>query len=351
MRRAQQWWDGPWPWLAYLVFYGLPWLWREPALTEVLLSAAALTAFIAIYFVTAGASGRRLMMGVAAIAAIGVAAAPVGGGWTVFAFFAAMRAAGIRPRRIAVLAIVAVILTFAVTGLALSQPVFWWLPSLLTASLMGVAMLSREALYDRTRVLLATQEEVRRLAGAVELERMARDLHDVAGRTLTVVALKADLAGKLIDHDRDEAAKEIRAIAEVARSGLSDMRSALAGKAGGGLAMEIEASADALRSAGVAIKIVGGERTIPADAGALLAMTLREGVTNVIRHAGASSCTIELGVADGSASLVIHDDGSTGPIEEGMGLGGMRQRLAAAGGSLKVLTNQPGTRLIASVPT
>ena len=115
-------------------------------------------------------------------------------------------------------------------------------------------------------------------------------------------------------------------------------------------AHEAAASCAALQAASVAPHLIGDFAAIPSDAGAVLAMTLREAVTNVIRHAEAQSCTINLALAGSEARLAVSDDGHGRSFTEGRGLAGMRQRLQAAGGSLTVLPSASGMRLIATVP-
>lgn len=119
---------------------------------------------------------------------------------------------------------------------------------------------------------------------------------------------------------------------------------------GGTLAHETSASLAALETAGIAPLVTGDPAAVPADAGAVLAMTLREAVTNVIRHAGARHCAIGFEAGPGDARLVVEDDGVGLSFREGNGLRGMRQRLTAAGGRLELRALQPGTRLEASVP-
>lgn len=347
---TQRWWDGPWPWLVYLVFLPLPWLWRWPDATTLITSALAVMTFLPLYVAAHRWQGLKLVGACAAITAIGIALAALPVGWTVFPIYAASAMGHARPRSVAILGIAAIAVVTMVTGLALSQPTLWWLPGALLVAMTGGATISREAFYDRTQALLATQEEVRRLAGTAERERIARDLHDVVGRTLTLVALKADLAARLLDRDRDATRKEVEAIAAAARAGLADVRAALAGQAGGGLAQEASASIAALRTAGVQPTLTGDAANVPANAGAVLAMTLREAVTNVIRHAGARHCMIHIIADPGYARLVVEDDGVGLSGREGNGLTGMRQRLVAAGGALHLAPAQSGTRLEASVP-
>ncbi|HEX8418493.1 MAG TPA: histidine kinase [Sphingomonas sp.] len=349
MRSEARWWDGPWPWLAYLATYGIPWLWVPPGVHQLLLSALALGIFLAVYFRSFHLAGRALAGSIALMVAIGVALVPVGGGWNVLAVYPAMQAARLRPRRVAIWAIPLCIAVFLVAGVLSRQPLTWWLPSLIMPALIGGAALSREAFYDRTRALVATQEEVRRLAGVAERERMARDVHDVIGRTLTLVALKADLVERLAVRDGEAASREARSIGEQARAGFAEIRAALDGHAGGSLASEIAASIAALEAAGIQTEACGDRTAIPPDAGAVLAMTLREAVTNVIRHADAGRCTIELTLHAGRLTLTVADDGAGTAIVEGNGLTGMRQRLVAAGGELSIRSGA-GTTLIASVP-
>jgi two-component system, NarL family, sensor histidine kinase DesK len=351
MKKEHHWWDGPWPWLIYLVTYGIPWFWAPPSFEQILFSILGLCLFLPVYIYSFHFSGKALLTSIGTMVALAMALIPVGGGWSSLAIYPAMQAARIRPPYIAIWVIIFSILAFFIAGLISRQPLTWWLPSLMMPALIAGAALSREAFYDRTQALLATQEEVRRLAGMAERERMARDLHDVIGRTLTLVALKADLVARCAATNGDLAASEARFIAVQARAGLSDIRSALAGHAGGSLTNELTVSANALNTAGIDTKIEGHIAAIPPNAGALLAMTLREAVTNVIRHAAASQCLIRITSEGMMTMLIVSDDGKGGPIVEGNGLMGMRQRLIAAGGTLVVSADGSGTKLSASVPT
>lgn len=348
--KSERWWDGPWPWLAYLGFYAMPWLWRAPTHNQLIAAMIGVALFLPIFVVSQRLSGARLLGSVTAIFAIGAVLAPFGGSWTVFSVYAGSEAGRLRPARLAIGALAVIAVATAAVGLAWGQPVLWILPGILLVVMTGGATISREAFYRRTQALLATQEEVRRLAGTAERERIARDLHDVVGRTLTLVALKADLAGKLIHADAAAAQAECAAVAALARDGLAEVRAALAGQAGGSLAHEAAASAAALEAASVRPHVTGDFAAIPAGAGAVLAMTLREAVTNVIRHAEARNCTIDLAVAGQEARLAVCDDGHGGRVAEGRGLAGMRQRLQAAGGSLTISSGTRGIQLIATVP-
>jgi two-component system sensor histidine kinase DesK len=346
----ERWRGNGWPWLAYLIFVPFPWLWAKPDATTVLVAAVAIGVFLPLYLFSARMPERALPFVALAMLAIGIAVAPLPLGWTTFPIYAAVIAARLRPRRHAGIGIAGIALATAATGFAGHQPILWFAPGVLFVVMTGVATMSSVAFYERTQALLASQEEVRRLAGTAERERITRDLHDVVGRTLTLVALKADLAGRLIERDPVLARAELDAIAAAARSGLAEVRAALSGQLGGSLATEAAASLVALETAGIEPVVTGDPAAVPTDAGAILAMTLREAVTNVIRHAGARRCAIGFEAGPGDARLVVEDDGVGLSFREGNGLRGMRQRLVAAGGRLELLALQPGTRLEASVP-
>jgi len=331
-------------------FFFMPWLFARPTAADVVATLIGLCVFLPTYIVGSRWCGARLAAAAAVVLGTGLALAWTHGVWTIFAIYAAAMLGQLRPARGAMLAIGATAGVTAATGLLLSQPLLLWAPGVLLILLTGGGTMSREAFYDKTVALLESQEEVRRLAGTAERERITRDLHDVVGRTLTLTALKADLAARLVTRDPCAAAAEMRAVAEAARAGLSEVRAALAGQTGGSLSHEAAASAAALRAAGIEAQLAGDPASIPADAGAVLAMTLREAVTNVIRHADAHSCSIELARGDGAASLTVTDDGRGGHVREGLGLTGMRQRLSAAGGTLQVNDGRSGIRLIATVP-
>lgn len=350
MTNERRWWDGPWPWLIYLPTYAIPWIWLPPTALQFLLSAITISVFLLIYLASFRTRQRDIWLAVSAMVAVAFASIPIGGGWTAFAIYPAMQAARIRPRRGAAIAISATILAFLLAGFISGLPLVWWLPGLILPALLGGAALSREVFYERTYALLATQEEVRRLAGLAERERIARDLHDTIGRTLTVVALKADLIARLAPSTAAETHAEARSIAAEARQGLQQVSAALSGEIGGSLEREIGESLKALATANIEAYERGDPTNVPSDVGALLAMTLREAVTNVIRHANASRCILEVTIESGGVRLTIADDGVGGPIEERGGLAGMRQRLFAAGGRMSITEQRPGLLLQAMVP-
>ena len=200
------------------------------------------------------------------------------------------------------------------------------------------------------RRLRKANEEVEHLAKVAERERIARDLHDVLGHTFSVITLKSELAGKLLDRDPERAKKEIHEVEEISRQALSDVRDAIRGYRSKGLAAELAQAKSTLETAGLTVQCdASTSMKIPAMQESVLSLAVREAVTNVVRHAQASTCRMRVEQQNGSCRLEIQDDGQGFSTMEGNGLRGMRERVEMLGGTL-VRTNRSGTMLIITLP-
>jgi two-component system sensor histidine kinase DesK len=200
------------------------------------------------------------------------------------------------------------------------------------------------------RKLRRANEEVEELAKVAERERIARDLHDVLGHTLSVITLKSELAGKLIDRDPARAGKEIREVEEISRQALSDVRDAIRGYRTKGLVAELSQAKSTLETAGLTVQCDAATTVkLPAVQESVLSLAVREGVTNVVRHAQARSCRLRLEQQNGSCRLEIQDDGQGFSTLEGNGLRGMRERVEMLGGTLERM-NRSGTMLVITLP-
>lgn len=178
-----------------------------------------------------------------------------------------------------------------------------------------------------------------------ERERVARDVHDVLGRTLTVIALKSELAGKLLERDPGRAHAELREITHLARESIEEVRQTVAGLKVQSLFEEITAASQALESAGIDLQREGNAwkdlDSIPAVNQAIFAWVIREATTNIIRHAAARRATIKLD----RSSLTITDNGvGISPEAAGHGLEGLKARVEQVGGTLSIV----GKRGVAS---
>lgn len=348
--------ESPWVTLAYLLFVFLPLAFAPLGISRALVaSAIAIVLFLPLHFRFYRSVPRERPWLVLGVAAIGLALLPFNPGGNTFMIYACgMCGWSFKPR--------AAVATAGVL-LALMVAEFWWLmpsPQLALAwSAIAVligGLVMAGSLYSRERArrnaeLRLTQEEVARLAAMAERERIGRDLHDLLGHTLSVVALKSELAGRLVEADPAAARAQMHDVEEVARQALAQVREAVAGIRATGLEAELAAARLALLSAEVRLDHRLAPVTLAPDAESVLALGLREAVTNVLRHARASRVEVELAQAADGVELRISDDGCGGPIEPNTGLAGMRERLAALGGRLDV-ESMPGagTRLALHLP-
>jgi two-component system sensor histidine kinase DesK len=216
------------------------------------------------------------------------------------------------------------------------------------STLVGVINLNAAQVARTNARLRLAQDEVRHLAAVAERERIARDLHDVLGHTLSLIVLKSELASRLAGRDPERAAREIRDVEQVSRTALAEVREAIRGYRGT-LEDEIARAGSLLRAAGIHAELA--VQLLPMDRAAeeALALALREAVTNTVRHAGASACTVRVGAADGVCTLVVRDDGRGGIRAEGSGLRGMRERVESLGGRVEWVC-RGGTTLTVRVP-
>jgi two-component system sensor histidine kinase DesK len=199
--------------------------------------------------------------------------------------------------------------------------------------------------------LRRSQDEITRLATLAERERIGRDLHDLLGHTLSVVALKSELARKLIDRDIEAARTEMAEVERVARDSLAQVRNAVSGIRSTALSAELLAATALLEAQGLKVKCETENVKLPHDRETVLALSLREAATNVRRHSGARGVTIRLRKEAADVVIEVADDGRGGRIIPGNGLNGMRERLGTVGGSLTLWPNPAGgTLLRASVP-
>jgi two-component system sensor histidine kinase DesK len=347
--------ERPWFGLAYLVFAFLPMLFAPRVAPLLWPTLLAMAVFLPVYFAFQRRCDRASWPFLAVVAAIGFVLMPFNLGGNTFVIYAMAMAAGSLPARRALVVSACLLVAMAAVFFAV-------LPRLQTALALSAVMtvvgtmVVSGILYSRARErrdaeLRLTQDEVRRLAGMAERERIGRDLHDLLGHTLSVIALKSELAGKLVERDPAAAREQIRDVETVARQALTQVREAVAGIRAAGLQAELASARLALLAADVRLDQRLAPVAIAPDAEAALALAVRESVTNVIRHAQARRVEVELGEEDGRVRLSIADDGRGGADAPGNGLTGMRERLAAVGGTLDVESSAAaGTRLTLRVP-
>jgi two-component system sensor histidine kinase DesK len=214
----------------------------------------------------------------------------------------------------------------------------WWLIALLLLVRgLGLDMIGIARMGSAIRELHAARKELARLAVIEERERLSRDLHDLLGQTLSMITLKSELARQLVTEEPDRCAQELSEIEQVARQTLREVREAVAGYRQPRLESELEGARQLLAAAGIDVEIDPLTEALPPDVDAVLAWTVREGVTNVIRHSCARQCRIQVTWKNGTIGAeVLSDGGRREPAERtarpGLGLAGLRERISALGG-------------------
>ena len=311
-------------------------------------------------------SSRRSLVGLAILFALALAACIVYGGTgatSLWIYVSALAGLVIPVQRTAIGVVAVVTVAYTVTSVTSHGDLADFLINLVPTVLLGLAMIGLRSHFELTRELSEARETVARLAASEERLRLARDMHDLTGQSLSMITLKSELALRLLRRlpegpDRDRVGDEIEQVGAVSRQTLHDIREAISGYRRPTLAVEIITARAALEAAGIAsydeadLTLLSG--TFDPDAEAALAWCLREAVTNVVRHSGARTCRIGLTRRGGTLSLEVRDDGrgNVGDGPSGTGLRGMSERLCAVGGSLELRpSGPPGFRLIATVQT
>ncbi|MFZ0863501.1 MAG: sensor histidine kinase [Candidatus Sulfotelmatobacter sp.] len=342
---------GPLLWWLYLGFFFVQPAVEHVSRTKWLLDILGAAIFLVLYWGIFLLERPRPLLHVGGMLLLGIVYLPYNaGGCTFFIFAAAMVPfmVSTQARAIAGLGVVASVA--AIEGLLLRLSVW----ELFWAAVFPVFIGTGNIFFaERNRMncqLRKANEEIENLAKVAERERIARDLHDVLGHTLSVITLKSELAGKLIDRDPQRAGKEIREVEQISRQALSDVRDAIRGYRSQGLVAELAQAKTTLETAGLSVQCDAATTVkLPAVQESVLSLAVREAVTNVVRHAQARTCRMRLEQQNGSCRLEIHDDGCGSSNGEGNGLRGMRERVEMLGGTLNRST-EAGTTLTITLP-
>jgi two-component system sensor histidine kinase DesK len=251
------------------------------------------------------------------------------------------------------------VLVLEAVNLAMAAYAYWlgypwqalvWIPVLSTV--VGVIVYVERQSQLREAELMLSQAEVRRLAATAERERIGRDLHDLLGHTLSLITLKLELSRKLLDRDPEAARRELLEAERVARNALAEVRGAVTGYRAADLAAELASARLLVEASGIHFDYDPPPSGLAPACESDLSLVLREAATNIVRHARAARASVRFG-ADGEAIVMtVEDDGRGGRHVDGNGLRGMRERVAAIGGTMSIDGGGDGrgTRLLVRVP-
>jgi two-component system sensor histidine kinase DesK len=306
-----------------------------------LLLFAMLTALVLALSLAYGSAFLWLFVGVSAIA--GVALPPRRAFWVVM-----------------ILTLLTLFTGVGVSGGITQTDWLHIIPLVLLVRGLGLDIAGFARLASALSELHAARRELARLAVIEERMRMARDLHDLLGHNLSLITLKSELAGRLLETAPARASAEIQEVERMARQTLREVREAVAGYRQPELVSELDGARQLLSAAGIECQIEHSAGALHPAQDAVLAWAVREGVTNVIRHSRARHCTISLVCDAGSIRAEIINDGerrrdqSVTPSESGSGLAGLAERVRACGGAVEAgplqTANSGGFRLWVELP-
>jgi two-component system, NarL family, sensor histidine kinase DesK len=337
--------------IAYFVFFFLQPILDHAGWKEWLLTGLGTVIFLVLYFGILWIERKPWpVVGLGAMVLVGTLYAPFNAGATCFFIFAAALLPYVVETELAAVKLMAVIVAVAVVEWRVLHLSGWFL--FYGGGLSVIVGGTNIYFAQRTRMfhqLKAANAEIEHLAKVAERERIARDLHDVLGHTLSVIILKSELAGKLIDQNPERAKAEISDVEQTSRAALADVRSTIRGYRADSLEAELKQAKATLETAGISVKSEPQEVHLTPAQESVVALVVREAVTNVVRHARARNCHLRLMPVNGNCRVEIQDDGRGGGPVEGNGLRGMRERIEALGGTLE-RENSVGTRLSIEFP-
>lgn len=325
--------------LVYLLFFFVGWVWQTPTTMDMMAAAAAVLVFLPVYFYAYERHEALFIVHAFVMELIALLMMPFAGVHGIFHVYACAQSAFQRPARRAVVLIAVLTLIYLAYALLIGDaPLLAMGFNLAFGVIIGGACMSAADGLERERRLERGQVLERQRATLAERERIAHDLHDILGHTLTMVAVKSDLAGKLIERDPARARKEMDDVAQAARSALKDIRAAVYDMTATTVETELALARQALDAAGVALEVQNELPPISPPVGKVLGLTIREAVTNIVRHAHANAARIAIDQQGTRLRLVVADNGLGEPADakEGAGLTGLRRRIRSLGGETTI---------------
>lgn len=335
----------PYFWLLSFAMFGWRYLQSPPGVAEWAGILLSLILFLPAYFYSFWADEKKLIACIMLSACLSYVWAPVNVGSSSFLIFSAAMCARFSSERRAYLAVGVLLSVTMLVSLAFQFSVYFWMPALIFSVPCAVGSVMGERQLKTNQLLARKQEEVEFLAAVAERERIARDLHDLLGHSLSLITLKAALAKKLLSRDVTACQQELQDIEDSARLALSEVRAAVTGYRITGFEQELQSAHKALAAAHIRVETEIDLGLLPKAAENIICFALREAVTNVLRHSQSSLCKIQAHTHQDQLYLHINDDGfrehpTPPPLKLGSGLRGMRERVEAYGGQWRAFTQQ-----------
>ncbi|MBV1910551.1 MAG: sensor histidine kinase [Kangiellaceae bacterium] len=356
---------GPYIWLIYLSIFFVSLWFDRPIENSQFYAAIGTIAFLVVYFHGYWASSKVVAWNIVAILVIGTLMAELTQGASVFFVYAGAFCCRLGYTRKAVIGLVLIATWIGLLSLIMNYGPFFYVPAALFSFMIGGINIYQHDIAVKKKEVKLTQQEVRRLARTSERERIARDLHDLIGHTFSVITLKAELANKLIDKDLNKAKQEIKALEEISRDALSQVREVVTGYRTSDLNTELAHAKYVLESNEINFnyQFDQSEPSQPASeqtklddtCNKELAIILKELVTNILKHSQATRVEAHISNQDNQLTMRVSDDGvgirktQFDSENQGYGLKGIEERVAKLNGKLSIESSK-GTEIMIIIP-
>ena len=318
---------------------------------DMVITIAGLMTFLVLYFRAFSAQKSDLIYYIAAMCLIGVGLSEINVGANVFFIYAAAFSGELYNKRKALITLLLVLAFIIFYSVITDKSSYFWLPAIFMSITLGLLNINRTEVLKKNKALKQSQQETKHLAKIAERERISRDLHDLLGHSLSVITLKSELAGKMIDKgvSLEKIKTEIKEVEELSRKTLAQVRDAVKGYNIATIKGELLQVRVATEAAKIELFATIEVESLPANIESELALIIREAITNVIRHAETEKVWIVLKQVATHLTLTISDQGQITTKKEQSGMQNMRTRIHQMGGEMNVV-NAPNTQLKFTLP-
>jgi two-component system sensor histidine kinase DesK len=343
--------EKPWIWLIFSLYYFVPVYYMPFDSAKLIFLIAAYVVFVLLYLWAATLNNHVVWKPIAAIVGLAIVVTHISPGSSSFFSYVGFLIGFSYSARTYFILLCSLLAAIIFLHFYYEYPV----PYFALPAISGIVAISLWGYIERIRGTarmrwLQSRQEIQQLAIIAERERIARDLHDILGHTLSSIALKAELAEKLLKQDKiPDVGVHLSDLHKIARESLSLVRQTVSGYKHRGLSGEVILLCDKLRQNGFSVDLNGEIPTLTPRAETALILALTELTTNVLRHSNGNHCKISFQVADANVVISMHDNGCIASITPGNGLTGIQERLHALAGDISAQISQ-GCRFDITLP-
>lgn len=335
----------PYVWLIYLPLFFIPVIISHDESIDLVWTALALITFLGLYFHAYWVKSQYVIYHIVAIVLVGTLVAFITPTACTLFIYAGAFCSRLMPLKYAMTVLVSLLVWIASISWFFSFEMYFYQPALVFTLIVGVLNIYQCALHQNKQELILSRKETQRLAQVAERERIARDLHDLIGHTFSVITIKADLAGRLLDKDLEKARIEIKQLENISRDALSQVREVVSGYRTSDLLSELANAKNVFNSVDIYFQyhfenINEQQIELDSTSNKELAIVLRELVTNIIKHAKATQVTAIIKHQNGKIVLAIQDDGQgfENFQHKGFGIKGIEERIQKLKGFVSIKT-------------